>query len=119
MNEKLFNAACTTLEVDVISLDLSAKLPFPLKHTTLQAAAQRGVRLELTYGALLGAPSVLPQFISNVQNITRIGKGKGLFLASGLPMSHLSKFRSPADVANLYVSFLLFSQSVSVCCMAY
>ena len=39
--------ACTSLEVDVISLDLAKRLPFKLKPGPLQAALKRGLHLEV------------------------------------------------------------------------
>ena len=39
--------ACTSLEVDIISLDLAKRLPFKLKPGPLQAALKRGVHFEV------------------------------------------------------------------------
>ncbi|CAO3564361.1 unnamed protein product [Mortierella alpina] len=52
-NEKLFQAACGTFEVDIISLDMSARLPFYLKHSTVGMAVERGIYFELCYGAAI------------------------------------------------------------------
>ncbi|KAF9899879.1 hypothetical protein BX616_002797, partial [Lobosporangium transversale] len=52
-NEKLFQAACGTFEVDIISLDMSARLPFYLKHSTVGLAIERGIYFELCYSAAI------------------------------------------------------------------
>jgi RNase P/RNase MRP subunit p30 len=48
-NKQLHNAAlqaCMSLPVDLISLDLTKRLPFRLKPPLLQAAVARGVHIE-------------------------------------------------------------------------
>ena len=40
--------ACTSLDVDIISLDLARKLPFKLAPSALQAAVKRGIHFEVT-----------------------------------------------------------------------
>jgi ribonuclease P/MRP protein subunit RPP1 len=48
--EKLFQMACQQLEIDIIQLDMSVKLPFPLKNTNINMAIQRGIVFEIGYG---------------------------------------------------------------------
>lgn len=45
--------ACTSLDVDIITFDLSKRLPFRLKPALLQAAVKRGLHLEICYAAAL------------------------------------------------------------------
>jgi ribonuclease P/MRP protein subunit RPP1 len=53
-SEKAFQAACLTLEgVDIISLDLSTRLPFQLKRPYIFGALARGVSFEISYGSAL------------------------------------------------------------------
>ncbi|RUO97001.1 RNase P subunit p30-domain-containing protein [Jimgerdemannia flammicorona] len=49
--EKLFQAACSTFEVDIISLDFSTRMPFYLKHTQVGQAIERGIYFEICYSA--------------------------------------------------------------------
>ncbi|EEP76687.1 conserved hypothetical protein [Uncinocarpus reesii 1704] len=49
-NEKSLTQACNSLDCDIISLDLSVRLPFHFKFKTLSAAISRGVRFEICYG---------------------------------------------------------------------
>lgn len=56
-SEKAFHAACLTLEgVDIISLDLSQRLPFQLKRPYIVGALARGIHFEIAFApALRGA----------------------------------------------------------------
>lgn len=51
--EKLFQAACSTFEVDIISLDMGSRLPFFLKGPMVNVALQRGIFFEISYGAAI------------------------------------------------------------------
>ena len=44
---------CSSLNVDIITFDLSKRLPFRLKPATLQEAVKRGVHLEICYAAAI------------------------------------------------------------------
>lgn len=50
-NEKVFAAACSSYEIDIISLECSSRLPFFLKGSTLGQALDREVYFEITYAA--------------------------------------------------------------------
>lgn len=52
-NEKIFHECCTTLDLDIITFDLSQKLDYKLKKTPLQAAITRGIYFELNISAAL------------------------------------------------------------------
>ena len=47
LNAAVLLQACTSLDVDMISLDLAKRLPFKLKPGPLQAALKRGVFFEV------------------------------------------------------------------------
>ena len=44
--EKLFQRSCKTLDVDIIYLDMTERLPFYLKFPTVNAAIERGIHFE-------------------------------------------------------------------------
>ena len=44
---------CSSLNVDIITFDLSKRLPFRLKPATLQEAVRRGIHLEICYAAAI------------------------------------------------------------------
>jgi ribonuclease P/MRP protein subunit RPP1 len=50
VNEKVFQTACLQMDVDIVSVDLSVRLPFRLKHSTVGAAVDRGVFFEISFG---------------------------------------------------------------------
>ncbi|ELR17829.1 ribonuclease P/MRP 30 subunit [Acanthamoeba castellanii str. Neff] len=59
MTERFFLAACATLEVDVISLDLQERLPFKLKFQTIGQALQRGIHFEITLAQPLRGRNII------------------------------------------------------------
>ena len=50
-NEATFEAACRSVDVDIISMDCSKRLPFRLDRSVVQDAMKRGVLFEICYGA--------------------------------------------------------------------
>ncbi|KAK9370656.1 RNase P subunit p30-domain-containing protein [Lipomyces kononenkoae] len=99
--EKLLLAACTSLDIDLISLDLSQRLPFYLRHRTLGAAVARGIKFEICYSPSTrqGDNNVRRNLISNAAALFRATRGKGIIISSAA-MSAL-ECRGPYDVANL------------------
>lgn len=54
VNEKMFSLACQELDfVDIITIDLSQKIPFYFKAPNINMAISRGVVFELCYSAAL------------------------------------------------------------------
>lgn len=99
--EKAYLAACQTLsEHSLISLDLTARFPFPFKPKPLMTAVNRGVRIEICYAqATLEDAGARRNFISNTLGILRATKGRGLVLSS--EARNVLGVRAPADVVNL------------------
>ncbi len=46
-NERLFQMACSTLECDLVSLDLCRRLPYRFKPAAVKAALARGLHFEV------------------------------------------------------------------------
>ena len=89
----------TEVEVDIISVDL-AKRPFKMAIPIVKAAVRRGVMFEVCYGPSLAADQGgLQYWMSNVLNLARITKGKGLIFSSGA--SSAEAMRPPQDVAHM------------------
>ncbi|KAI1465518.1 PHP domain-like protein [Daldinia caldariorum] len=103
--EKAFQAACLTVsatDVSLISLDLTARLPFHLRPKPCMAAVARGLRFEVAYGRALAPEAdarARASFAGNVVQLVRATRGRGLVLSSEAagPMA----LRGPADVVNL------------------
>ncbi|KAI9089585.1 ribonuclease P/MRP protein subunit RPP1 [Phlyctochytrium arcticum] len=97
--EKAFQLACQSLDIDIISLDLSTRLPFYLRHPMVNLAISRGIYFELSYGASIRDPNARRHFISNAQSLVRVTKGRNLLLTS--EASKALEIRGPYDVINL------------------
>ncbi|CAI9732533.1 P subunit p30-like [Octopus vulgaris] len=95
-DKDLFHMACQTLEVDIISLDLSEPLPFNVKYPSLHAAYERGIHFEIQYGPLIRDQEARKNIITNVQTLIEVGKGKNLILTSGC--ENPLDLRGPYDV---------------------
>ncbi|XP_049615934.1 ribonuclease P protein subunit p30 isoform X3 [Syngnathus scovelli] len=87
--EKLFHAACTQLEVDVISVVVTEKLPFFFKRAPVNVAVERGVAFEVSYAAAIRDATMRRYTIANAVNLAQACRGKPLEL------------RGPYDIINL------------------
>ncbi|KAI8920974.1 ribonuclease P/MRP protein subunit RPP1 [Powellomyces hirtus] len=104
-SEKLFQAACSVLECDIISLDMSARLPFFLKAPTVNLALQRGLVFEISYSAAIRDPTARKNLVSNAAALVRITRGKGVLLTSDARKA--MELRGVYDVINLASIFSL------------
>lgn len=97
--EKTLQHACTSMDIDIISLDLSSRLPYYLKHSTLGSATSRGIFLEICYSASLSDTAARRQLLSNAANIVRATRGRGLIISS--EATRAMGLRGPYDLINL------------------
>lgn len=96
--EKTLQSAATALDIDLISIDMTSRTPFYLRHKLACAAVSRGVRFEICYGASLDGEG--RRFtVSNAIAIIRATRGRGIVLSSGAPQ--MANFRAPFDAVNL------------------
>lgn len=100
-NEKALGLCCQSLECDLISLDLSVRLPFILKFKTMAAALQRGIRFEICYsgGVLAGGTESRRNLISGATALIRATRGRGIIISSEAKVA--LGLRGPWDVVNL------------------
>lgn len=100
-NEKALLNACTNLECDVISLDLSVRLPYHFKFKMLSAAVSRGVRLEICYGPGVTGSGLDARrnLIGNAMSLIRATRGRGIIVSSEARRALC--LRAPWDVINL------------------
>ncbi|KAJ6783773.1 hypothetical protein PWT90_07678 [Aphanocladium album] len=95
-----FQNACLTLDVPIISLDMTQHYSFHFRPKPCMAAVSRGVRFEVCYAQLLNADARgRTTFIANVTSLFRATRGRGILLSSEA-RSALG-LRGPADVVNL------------------
>ncbi|KAI8492926.1 Ribonuclease P protein subunit p30 [Branchiostoma belcheri] len=120
LNMKMFEAACHDLEVDIISLDMTQKLPFLLKLTPIKRAIARGIRFEIAYAPAIRDSTLRRYIISNATDLMTFCKGKNIILSSQAEKA--IELRGPHDVANLGVLFGMnqaqAKDAVSVNCRA-
>ncbi len=102
--------ACVSLECDLITLDMSQRLPFKLRPQHLQAAVQRGVHFEVLYSCALRDPMSRRHLFSNAQALTRLLRGRGIVISSGARVA--MELRGPFDVINIGTTFGLTQQQV-------
>ncbi|GJJ74653.1 ribonuclease P/MRP protein subunit RPP1 [Entomortierella parvispora] len=114
-NEKTFQAACGTFEVDIISLDLSARLPFNLKLPTVGLAVERGIYFELCYGAAIRDATARRNLISNAASLIRATRGKNIILTS--QAMRAMELRGPYDIVN-FGTLLGLNQAVAKDCIS-
>ncbi|KAK6462153.1 RNase P subunit p30-domain-containing protein [Scheffersomyces coipomensis] len=129
LTEKALQLSTTNLDIDLISFNLGAKLPFYLKHKTIGSAVDKGIKFEICYNNLISgsigyanSPTnpidniqfIKKNFIYNVLQLVRSSRSKGLIISSGatLPL----QTRNSEDILNLLRTFGL-DQSRSKSCV--
>jgi len=98
-DEKTFHAACTSLDVDIIVVDMSCKLPYTLKKTPVSAAMARGIHFEMSVGPSLRDIGARRFFFVNGSALVRATKGKNLIITN--EATQVSDVRAPNDIANM------------------
>jgi len=101
--EKLFIACCKDLDVDIISLDMGQRIEYPLRHTTIKLAVDRGIHFEITLSDCLKDSGCRRYLIYNAMNLVRVTRGKNIIISSAA--EKLMDIRSPYDIANLGTLF--------------
>ncbi|MCJ1373053.1 hypothetical protein MMC20_004279 [Loxospora ochrophaea] len=105
VTEKSLQQACQSLDTDLISLDLSTRLPFHFRHKTLSVGLQRGLKFEICYASaiLSGGDGGMARrnLISNATQLIRATRGKGIVISS--EAKRALGCRSPWDAVNLGV----------------
>jgi ribonuclease P/MRP protein subunit RPP1 len=98
--DKALQLCCGSLECDIISLDLSTRLPFVLKFKTVASALQRGVRFEICYSpGITGGSDSRRNLITGSTSLIRATRGRGIIISS--EAKNALGCRGPWDVVNL------------------
>lgn len=100
-DERTLQQACHSLDVDIISLDLTRRFEKHFKFPMLGAAISRGIKIELCYsqGILSSDPQAKRNLISNATQLIRVTRGRGLIFSS--EAKSVLGIRAPSDVINL------------------
>ncbi|XP_038600281.1 ribonuclease P protein subunit p30 [Tachyglossus aculeatus] len=101
--EKLFHVACTNLDVDLVCISVTEKLPFYFRRPPINVAIDRGIAFELIYTPAIRDSTMRRYTISNALSLMQICKGKNVILSSAAERP--LEIRGPYDVANLGLLF--------------
>lgn len=100
IDERTLQLACSSLDCDIISLDLTQRLPFWFKYKTLSEAIKSGKRFELSYAqGVMGDSGMRRNLISNATQLIRASRGRGLIISSAAKAAVAC--RGPWDAINL------------------
>ncbi|GMG21275.1 unnamed protein product [Ambrosiozyma monospora] len=99
-NEKVLQTAISNLDLDLISMDMANRLPCYMKHKTVCSAVEKGIYFEFKYNDLINS-STRSMTISNIKQLIRASRSRGMVCSSGLDIDHLHFVRSYHDVVNL------------------
>ncbi|KAJ3181264.1 Ribonuclease P protein subunit p30 [Geranomyces variabilis] len=97
--EKVFQVACSSYEVDIISLEMGSRLPFFLRPPSINMAISRGVYFEISYGAAIRDQTARKHLVSNAAALMRLTGGKNVIITSAAEKA--MEVRGPYDVINL------------------
>ncbi|KAF2707654.1 PHP domain-like protein [Pleomassaria siparia CBS 279.74] len=100
-DERTLQQACASLDIDLISLDLTQRFEKHFKFPMLGTAITRGVKIELCYSQALltGDATAKRNLISNATQLIRVTRGRGLIFSS--EARSVLAVRAPSDVINL------------------
>ncbi|MCO5562687.1 hypothetical protein L7F22_016315 [Adiantum nelumboides] len=101
--QKVFDQACTHLEVDLITLDFLHRLPIRLKPSSIQAALARGVFFEVSFSGAFQDVRARRELFANAQILQGLTRGKNIIATSGA--ENMMDLRGPNDVANMATFF--------------
>jgi ribonuclease P/MRP protein subunit RPP1 len=102
IDERTLLLACNSLDCDIISLDLTQRLPFHFKYKSFAEAIKAGKRFEICYAQALvsGDPQARRNLISNATQLIRATRGRGIILSSEASQGPVG-CRGPWDIINL------------------
>jgi len=98
-DEKVFHQSLTNPNYDVVSFDLTQRLPFNLRPHTISLAIQQEIYFEICFSGLLKDNNSRRYVISNALSIIRATRGRNIIFSSGA--SDVMELRGPYDLANL------------------
>lgn len=100
IDERTLQLACSSLDCDIISLDLTQRFPFWFKFKMLSEAVKSGKRIEISYASgVMGDSGMRRNLISNATQLIRASRGRGLIITSEAKSAVAC--RGPWDAINL------------------
>ena len=100
-SEDLINKLCQNFytHFDIISLELTRKLPFLIKHKMITAPISQGILLEVSYVSAIKDSASCRNIVSNTINLAWASRNRGILLTSNAERPLF--LRGPYDVFNL------------------
>ncbi|RKP19014.1 PHP domain-like protein, partial [Rozella allomycis CSF55] len=96
--EKAFMSVCSNVDFDILSLDMSNRISFLVKHKQAKQLHEKKVQIEITYTSNLD--DIQKRYaLSNAMQLVRSSGGKNIIFSSGTLDSF--KLRGPEDVSNM------------------
>lgn len=131
--ERALQLATTNLDVDLISFNLSNRLPFFLKHKAIGSAVEKGIKFEFCYSSVITGPAgylvssttetnmslsttallARKVFFNNVMQLIRASRSNGLVVSSGAVQP--LQARNGNDILNLLKTVGLDSARAKAC----
>ncbi|KXS22132.1 PHP domain-like protein [Gonapodya prolifera JEL478] len=102
-SERMLQHVCSSWNIDIISFDLSSRLPFHLKPTTIGLAADRGIFFELALGPAVRDSGARKWLVSNAAQVVKACGGRNLIISGG--WTRAIEVRGGHDLANLATLF--------------
>ncbi|KAM4597593.1 ribonuclease P protein subunit p30 isoform 1-T1 [Polymixia lowei] len=102
-SEKLFHAVCMMMDVDIICITVTEKLPFFFKRAPVKGAIERGLAFEISYSAAIRDSTMRRYTLANSACLMERCKGKNVIVSSGTDQP--LELRGPYDISNLGLLF--------------
>eukprot|EP01130_Rhizamoeba_saxonica_P010680 TRINITY_DN4403_c0_g1_i1.p1 TRINITY_DN4403_c0_g1~~TRINITY_DN4403_c0_g1_i1.p1 ORF type:complete len:147 (-),score=26.11 TRINITY_DN4403_c0_g1_i1:22-462(-) len=99
----MFAACCRDITCDIITLDLSKKLPFKFRVKNINTAINRGLYFEIKYSPALTDRFAKRNVIASAQDLVTASRAKNIIISSGC--TNPMYLRGPYDVINLGTLF--------------
>ncbi|TFJ80119.1 hypothetical protein NSK_008676 [Nannochloropsis salina CCMP1776] len=105
-SDQALQLLCEAGDVDIISLDISARMGFSLNTSQADAARARGIAFEVQYAGLISEENLVKrqQLMANTSGVLGATRGRGVVWSSGSSArAAWDTLRGPYDVMNLAV----------------
>ncbi|KAG2485580.1 hypothetical protein HYH03_015741 [Edaphochlamys debaryana] len=116
-SERVLFQACSSLDVDVIALELASRSALKLRAPAVKAALKRGIHFEICYAPGLREPTARRNLFCAAQALVRATRGRNILLSSSARSAF--EVRSPLEVAAMATLFgLTRQQAQDALCLA-
>ena len=108
MTEKLFQQVSLAIECDVITFDMTSRMPFYIRHPQVKLAVDRGISFEILYAPAIRNDGLRKHTVTNALELTRVCKGRNVIISSSAERT--MELRGPYDIINLGLLFGIKSE---------